>query len=104
LPSRTQLEELLKADPEDVFLQYALAKACVSEGDIDQAVSRFEAVIARDPNYVPAYFQMGQALAENERPDEARAIVARGIDVARAVGDQHAQSEMTAFLETLPEG
>lgn len=76
--------------------------ACVSEGDHETALAQFRTVIARDPNYVPAYFQMGQVLAERGRFDEARGAVSRGIEVARVVGDRHAESEMTGFLEALP--
>jgi predicted Zn-dependent protease len=101
LPSRRQLEELLESEPDDVFLRYALAKACISEGDIPSGLARFQDVIDRQPDYVPAYFQAGQALAENGRLDEARQIVSRGIGVARRVGDQHALSEMTEFLDSL---
>ena len=103
MPSRKQLEQLLESDPDDVFLQYALAKACVSEGDVETGLSRFQAVIDRHPNYVPAYFQKGQALAEQGRVDEARGILTQGIQAARQTGDRHAESEMTEFLEALTE-
>jgi tetratricopeptide (TPR) repeat protein len=101
LPTRKQLEELIQSDPDDVFLQYALAKACVSEGDVETGLSQFQAVIEAHPEYVPAYFQKGQALAERGRGDEAREIVSRGILIARKVGDRHAEREMSEFLETL---
>ena len=101
MPTRKQLEQLLESDPDDVFLQYALAKACVSEGDIETGLSQFQAVIDRNPRYVPAYFQKGQALAEQGRTVEARSVLTRGIEAARQAGDRHAESEMTEFLEAL---
>jgi thioredoxin-like negative regulator of GroEL len=101
LPTRKQLEQLLESDPDDVFLQYALAKACVSDGDLETGLSKFQTVIDGHPEYVPAYFQKGQALAEQGRTDEARAIVTQGIQAARKAGDRHAESEMTEFLEAL---
>ena len=101
MPSRQQIEELLKSDPDDIFLLYGLAKAIAAEGDIDAAVAAFDDVIARDANYVAAYFQKGQTLAEEGRTDEARTALTRGIEAARRTGDRHAEMEMTAFLETL---
>jgi Flp pilus assembly protein TadD len=95
------LEELLQSEPDDIFLRYALAKACISEGDFESGLSGFNEVIDRQPEYVPAYFQAGQALAENGRTAEARDIVTRGIQVARRVSDRHAESEMTEFLDSL---
>jgi predicted Zn-dependent protease len=101
LPTRKQLEELLQSVPDDLFLQYALAKACVSEGAVEDGLARFQAVIERNPDYVPAYFQKGQVLAEAGRTGEARSVVSKGIEVARKVGDRHAESEMGSFLDSL---
>jgi len=101
LPNRKQLEQLLESEPDDVFLQYAVAKACVSEGDVETGLSRFQSVIDGHPEYVPAYFQKGQALAERGRVVEARDILRLGIEAARKSGDRHAESEMTEFLEAL---
>jgi thioredoxin-like negative regulator of GroEL len=101
LPTRQQLEELLQSDPNDVFLQYALAKARISEGDVEGGLAQFQLVINGNPDYVPAYFQKGQSLAERGRIEEARTVLASGIQVARKVGDGHAEREMTEYLESL---
>jgi thioredoxin-like negative regulator of GroEL len=101
LPTRRQLEQLLESEPDDVFLQYALAKACISEGDVASGLAQFQAVIEHHPDYVPAYFQKGQSLAEQGRTEEAREVLSDGIQIARKVGDGHAEREMTEFLETL---
>jgi thioredoxin-like negative regulator of GroEL len=101
LPTARQLEQLLESDPDDVFLQYALAKARIAEGNVEAGLAQFDAVIDRHPEYVPAYFQKGQALAERSRTEEARAVLTSGIQVARKVGDGHAEREMTEFLESL---
>jgi thioredoxin-like negative regulator of GroEL len=101
LPTRQQLEELLRSDPGDVFLQYALAKARISEGDVEGGLAQFQTVIDGHPDYVPAYFQKGQSLAERGRVEEARTVLASGIKIARKVGDGHAEREMTEFLESL---
>ncbi len=101
MPTRKQLEELIQSDPDDVFLQYAFAKACIAEGDVEAGIGRFRDVIERHPDYVPAYFQQAQVLAERGQAAAARDVVLRGIEAAKRVGDQHATSEMTAFLESL---
>jgi tetratricopeptide (TPR) repeat protein len=101
MPRREQLEEMLKADPDDTFLHYALAMQCASEGDVPAALQRLQQVIERDADYVAAYFQKGQLLAEQGDIEQARQIVTCGITVARKVGDTHAEAEMTGFLEML---
>ncbi|MCH7888711.1 MAG: hypothetical protein IIA00_05480 [Proteobacteria bacterium] len=53
---REQLEELLKADPDDVFLNYALALACISEGNAETGLRHLQQVIDDNPDYVAAYY------------------------------------------------
>jgi tetratricopeptide (TPR) repeat protein len=101
MPRREQIEELLKADPDDPFLKYALAKELASEGNLTAALAAFDRVIAEHPDYVAAYFQKGQTLAGEGDADAAREVLTRGIAVARRVGDAHAAGEMAAFLDTL---
>ncbi|MGH7201352.1 MAG: tetratricopeptide repeat protein [Planctomycetaceae bacterium] len=101
MPTRTQIEELLKSEPDDVFLNYALAKALASEGDLQAALAQFDRVLDLAPDYVPAHFQKGQTLADHGRTDSAREAIVRGLEVAARVGDAHAEAEMRAFLETL---
>jgi Tfp pilus assembly protein PilF len=100
---REKLEALLSESPEDTFLRYALALAFASEGNQDQARLRLEALLEDDSHYIPAYFQLAQIQVQLGRPDEARPVLARGIEMARRAGDAHAESEMTGFLEQLPE-
>ncbi len=101
MPTSKQLVELLKSDPGDVFLQYALAKTLASEGDAEAALVQYQCVIDQHPDYVAAYFQQGQTFAEKGRFDEARIVLARGIQVARETGDSHAEREMIEFVDSL---
>src|SRR4051794_13595242 len=101
MPRREQLETMLESDPNDVFLNYALAMALISEGDQQSGIERLGRVIELDPNYVAAYFQQGQAMARQGDVDAARDIVTRGIETAERVGDTHAAGEMAGFLESL---
>lgn len=98
---RQQIEGLLKDEPEDTFLNYALAKELVSEGDIASGIAAFDRVLGLNPDYVPAYFQKAQALAGEGDVEAARNVLAEGLVVAQRVGDDHAAGEMTAYLDTL---
>ena len=99
---RAKLEAMLAAEPNDVFLGYALAKELATAGDAPAALAQFERVIAGHPDYVPAYFQQGQVLAEEGDTDAAREVLTRGLAVAQRLGDAHAAGEMAEFLEMLP--
>ena len=98
---RQQIEALLHEEPDDVFLNYALAKELVSEGNVASAITAFDRVLGLNPDYVPAYFQKAQTLAGEGEIDSARDVLTSGIAVAKRVGDSHASGEMIAFLDTL---
>jgi tetratricopeptide (TPR) repeat protein len=101
MPRRDQIEAMLKDDPDDTFLNYALAKELVSEGDVGAGIAAFDRVLGLNSDYVPAYFQKAQALSGEGETEAARDVLIRGIEVAQRVGDSHAAGEMTAFLDTL---
>jgi tetratricopeptide (TPR) repeat protein len=98
---REQLEELLALDPDDSFVRYGLAMEHVSAGQDSEAVRYLRELLARDPDYVPAYLQAGRALIRLGEDDDAREILRTGIAVATRSQDDHAAGEMTGFLESL---
>ena len=98
---REQLESLLTEDPHDPFLHYALAQEFAKEGVAAEAITRLETMNRNFPDYVPAYFRLGQILAEEDQSAAARQILQTGIQVARKVGDLHAAGEMSQLLEIL---
>ncbi|HKW64715.1 MAG TPA: tetratricopeptide repeat protein [Candidatus Acidoferrum sp.] len=98
---RQMLEEFVAQKPEDDFSRYALALECMNSGDSAAADQHFSALLERNPGYVPAYQMYGQLLARESRKDEARRVLSNGIEVANKAGNQHARSEMEAFLNEL---
>lgn len=101
MPTRQELESLLAATPDDVFLQYATALACLSEGDSGEGVRRLEEICRTSPDYVAAWLQLGQLLMRSGEPDAAQKVLTEGIQVAIRVGNAHAESEMRGFLDML---
>ena len=100
---REKLEELLAKDPDDPFLHYALANEDINDGDNDAGIKRLLGLIDRSPDYVAAYFRMGQVYASLDRTGAARDSLKSGIEMARRTGDEHAVGEMSELLQTLPE-
>jgi predicted Zn-dependent protease len=98
---RDKLEQMLAAEPGDVFLHYALACELVKLGDLDAGLRRFETVHEQFPDYVAAWFRHAQVLAEQGETDAARTVGERGLETAHRVGDQHAAGEIAGFLELL---
>ena len=99
----SRLEELnrIAAKSKKPLPWYGLAMEYRSVGDVDNALMTFAKVHELDSRYVAAYIMCAQLLAELGRDDEARAEVQRGLQMAREVGDVHAQGEMTSLLQSL---
>lgn len=98
---REKIEAMLADDPGDTFLRYSLAMELDKEGDHDASLAKFAELTRDDPPYVPAFFMAGQQLVRIGRLDEARTILANGIEAARAQNDMHAAGEMSEFLASL---
>ncbi|MBI4548135.1 MAG: tetratricopeptide repeat protein [Ignavibacteriae bacterium] len=103
--STTRLEALqkfLQDDPADVFTHYALALEFASLNNYQEAITKLEALLSLDPNYLPAYHQLGLILTTLHRTEGARKIFEKGIQVAVASGNTHAQDEIQEALDELP--
>jgi Flp pilus assembly protein TadD len=96
-----QIEKMLASNPDDVFLNFALAMEQVKSGQSEQALAGFQRVTELDPNYVPAYTQLSNTLIALARKDEARAVLARGVEAATRTGDSHAAGKMRDALKLL---
>jgi tetratricopeptide (TPR) repeat protein len=99
-----QLRRFIDAQPDDPFPRYALALERKVRGDAAGAAAELQALLARKPDYLAAYLQLGMLLQQLEREGEARDVLRKGQDCARAQGNQHTLSELTTALESLGPG
>ncbi|NBV44102.1 MAG: hypothetical protein EBR86_00270 [Planctomycetia bacterium] len=98
---RARIEEMLAADPGDVFLRYSLALELEGAGETDAGIAILAALAAEAPPYVPAFHMAGRHLAARGRFDEARCFLRDGIEEARRQGQEHAAGEMAGLLMDL---
>ena len=66
-----KLQEMLQAEPNDPFLNYAFALE-TAKVDTDKGVQLLAAMNEHFPDHVPAYFRHGQLLAEGSDANRAR--------------------------------
>ncbi len=94
-----QLLEMLKEEPNDSFLRYAVAIEYDVAGNHPEAVSRIEGLIADQPDYLGAYYKLGQ-LYEQVRDDaKALDVYRRGAEVAKRQNNTKTLGELnTAIL------
>jgi tetratricopeptide (TPR) repeat protein len=98
---RQKLEEFLAQNPNDAFSRYGIALDCFRQGDLAAADTHFKTILETNPDYVPAYQMYAQMLAQNNRTEEAKSVLAKGVDAAIRQGNQHARSEMESHLADL---
>lgn len=95
------LLKFIEKDPGNPFPRYALAMEKRGQGDLAGAIHELETLLARMPDYVPAYLMAGTLLEQAGRSLEARELFTRGQVHARTQGNTHALSELTSSLERL---
>ena len=91
-----KLLEFYKNEPNDEFLQYALATEYLRLNDIEQALFYYEKLVNEHPNYVGTYYHLGKLYENLNRKPDAITVYEKGINIARAARDNHALSELQA--------
>src|SRR5512139_4073583 len=96
-----KIEQMLQADPQDVFLNFSLAMEYAKEGRTAEAVQQFARVTELDPNHVSAYYQQANALVALGRSEDARQVLECGVAAARRATDAHMVDKMSQMLGLL---
>ena len=77
-----QLYEMLKAEPDDAFLNYALAVEFENEGKIDDAIAHLQKMIKSHPDYLAIYYKLGKLFEDQQKFNEAKASYLLGKELA----------------------
>lgn len=96
-----KLKTFLANNPNDSFVQHALALEYIKAGDDVSARALFEALLAREPAYVGSYYHLAKLLERNGDTDGAVQVYEKGMEQARQAGDQHALGELRGAYEEL---
>lgn len=97
-----QIKKMLHIAPEDVFLNFSLAMEYESAGQTDEALRQYDRTIELDENYLTAHVRKGRLLVSNHRLAEAREVLSRAAEVARAAGDTHMLDTVNQMLSHFP--
>ncbi|MCX6311367.1 MAG: tetratricopeptide repeat protein [Bacteroidetes bacterium] len=97
----SQLEELLKEDPRDSFLQYGIALEYAKKGDVPEAIARIEKLLSEKPDYLGAYYQLGQYYEVEGNNEEAIDIYKKGIILAQKTGNTKTMNELREAMQQI---
>jgi len=97
---REFLEEALRENPDNTFARYGLAME-LAKSEPAAAWTHFEYLLLHHPEYSATYYQAGMFLVGQGRPEQARKVLAAGVEVTGRQGKLHAQHELQAALDEL---
>lgn len=92
-----RLEQLLsfeKSDPNDPFIQFALAKEYEKMNEKTLALQRYIHLKENHPDYIGLYYHLGLLYEELLDKERALKIYEEGLDLAKKTKDFHAASEL----------
>jgi Tfp pilus assembly protein PilF len=93
------LKKMLKEEPEDAFLNYALGLEYLKDSENSVlAELQFRKVTEVDPKYMAAFYQLAKLLQSHSKITEALQYYHLGLEIAEKKKDQKAIGE---FLEAI---
>ena len=98
-----QLLELLTTEPNDSFLNYALALEYAKLNEKFKAIGVIEKILSHDKNYLAAYYQLGQLYEQTSQLDKAHSIYLKGIEIAILQKNRKTQGELDTALMLISE-
>ena len=93
-----QLQQMLQEEPNDVFLQYAIAIEYFSVGNYEKALDCLKAIIQSNPDYLAAYYQTGKCHEELKQFEEAKNMYTKGVELAQKQGNTKTRNELSEAL------
>lgn len=97
-----QVLEMLSKEPDDAFLNHALAMEYVGRGEDSKAIQAMEHLLAVHPGHTGTYYHLGHAYLRAEEKDKALQIWEAGIALCKTLKKQHHLAELqSAYNELL---
>jgi Tfp pilus assembly protein PilF len=96
-----KLKEMLAAEPGDSFIQHALGLEYCKAGDDETARGYFQQLLEVNPSYVGTYYHLAKLLERIGDEQGAIQVYEKGMEVAKAAGDQHSLGELRGAWEEL---
>jgi len=96
-----KIKEFLQQNPDDNFLQHALALEYIKLGEDGSAKELFENILTRDPGYIGSYYHLAKLHERNEEVEQAKKVYEKGMEESKKAGENHTYSELRSAYEEL---
>ena len=98
LPRKEQILNMLVSEPNDVFLNYALAMEFVSANELNEADKQLKKVLSIKPDYLPCFYQLGQLNEKLDNNEVALHYYKQGVDLAKSQNNNKALGELNEAI------
>jgi len=98
-----QLLKMLEEDPNDSFLNHALALEYFSLGKFESSKNVFQKVITDNENYLASYYQLGQTFEKLNDNAKAVEIYKVGVEKAKLQKNNKTLNELNEAIWMLEE-
>lgn len=98
LSRKELLLDLLSKEPNDVFLNYALAMEHLAENDFNFARQQLLNTLAIDESYLPCYYQLGQVNEKLGDNTQALGYYKKGLVLAQLQQNKKAIGELNEAI------
>lgn len=96
-----QLQEMLREEPLDPFLNYAIALEYAKIGEVQKGISIIEEILQRDEDYLGAYYQLGKLYEESGHAEKAIVVYQKGMEIAKKQKNNKTYGELNTALMLL---
>ena len=96
-----KLKEFLSTNPDDSFIQHALALEYIKQGNELEARKVFENLLSKNENYIGSYYHLARLLQKAGEKENALRCYQKGMLKAKEAGDNHAYDELQSAYEDL---
>ncbi|NBB89505.1 MAG: tetratricopeptide repeat protein [Bacteroidetes bacterium] len=100
MDKRSRLEALLKDDPKDPFLLFAIAKEW-EKFDPKIAEKYYLELKNNNPDYLALYYHLGDLYYQIDKLNSAKSILEDGAKIAERQGDQKTKGEIDQLLQNI---
>lgn len=98
LPRKELIFDMLLKEPNDVFLNYALAMEHLSAEEYKEADLQFKKVLNIKADYLPCFYQLGQVNEKLGNNETALTYYKKGVDLAKSQNNNKALGELNEAI------
>ncbi len=96
-----KLKDFLQENPQDSFVQHALALEYIKAGDDSTAQKLFEEILQREPEYIGSYYHLAKLFERRGNIEMAIKWYEKGMEEAKKAGESRTYNELRSAYEEL---